>query len=181
MDADGELLADVEGGEAGLWPLWLPGRVLHLYSYRGVYVAAEVPAAFPTLRRIEVQGHIFANHRSADTFDALLEVRAVRAAAAIAAATGRADVEAKRAGSHLPVWTSYRATDVCECCRAQFTWHSTFKGEAQEYRERYNCRQCGGLVCEPCSAQRRAIPRIGLLSPQRVCDRCFHKGDYAHM
>ena len=72
-------------------------------------------------------------------------------------------------------------TDVCECCHSLFTWHSTFSGEAQEYRERYNCRQCGSLVCGPCSMQRHAVPRIGLLAPQRLCDTCFFKGDYAHM
>lgn len=74
-----------------------------------------------------------------------------------------------------PVWTPYDGSIVCECCQCPFTWHSTFRGEAQEYRERYNCRQCGGLVCGPCSIQRRAIPRLGLIQPSRVCDKCFHK------
>ena len=74
-----------------------------------------------------------------------------------------------------PSWTPYDKSSVCQCCQCPFTWHSTFRGEAQEYRERYNCRNCGSLVCGPCSIQRRAIPRIGLIQPSRVCDKCFHK------
>ena len=74
-----------------------------------------------------------------------------------------------------PVWMPYDKSVLCTCCNSPFTWHSTFKGEAQEYRERYNCRHCGGLVCGPCSSKRRAIPRLGLLLPSRMCDKCFHK------
>ena len=81
----------------------------------------------------------------------------------------------KADGKGAPIWTAYDNSIVCECCQCPFTWHSTFRGEAQEYRERYNCRQCGGLVCGPCSLERRAIPHLGLIQPSRVCDKCFHK------
>jgi len=54
--------------------LWLPGRLIHLYSYRGQYRVSAVAADFPSLRRIEVQGNMFNDHMSSDIFDALLEV-----------------------------------------------------------------------------------------------------------
>lgn len=60
--------------ETAMPELWLPGRLLHLHSYRGVFRASYVPRNFPTLRRIELQGNMFADHRSGCIFDGLLEV-----------------------------------------------------------------------------------------------------------
>ena len=54
--------------------LWVPGRIMHIYSHRGQYKASMVPRDFPTLRKIEVQGHIFADHFGPTIFEALLEV-----------------------------------------------------------------------------------------------------------
>ena len=148
--------------DAELPSLWLPGRIIHIYSHKGQYKAAEVSREFVPLRRIEIQGGIFNDHRSKDIFDALLEVRAVR-----------------KARSEPPLWTPYGASSFCECCHNSFTWHSTFRGQAQEYRERYNCRNCGSLVCGPCSESRRAIPKFGLIFPRRICDKCENTGDYS--
>jgi hypothetical protein len=58
--------------------LWLPGRIVHIYAYRGVYMASEVPRTFDSLRKIVVQGNIFTDHSSSAIYNALLEVRAVR-------------------------------------------------------------------------------------------------------
>ena len=96
--------------------------------------------------------------------NALLEVRAV-----------------KKANHDPPYWQPFNSSSTCACCKNRFTWHSTFRGEAQEYRERYNCRHCGALVCGPCSTQKRAIPKFGLIFPKRICDKCVLKGDYAHL
>lgn len=141
--------------------LWLPGKIIHIYSHRGQYKAIEVPRDFGTLRRIEVQGNIFRDHDAKNIFNSLLEVRAVRNS------TGKP-----------PEWQLFSVT-ACQCCHNSFTWHSTFRGDAQEYRERYNCRNCGRLVCGPCSIQKRAIPRLGLIFPVRICDTCFYKGEFA--
>ena len=72
-----------------------------------------------------------------------------------------------------PAWQPFHATDSCECCKAAFTWHTTSRTEPQTYREKHNCRQCGLLVCDPCSKRRKPLPAIGLLAPSRVCDRCY--------
>ena len=109
VESDLDILSDADI-EAGLWPLWLPGRVVHLYSHRGCYFACDVPLGYPSLRRIEVQGHIFANHRSSAIFDALLEVRAVRAAATTAAVAAATAAGSSSKFSHLPVWTHYDDT-----------------------------------------------------------------------
>lgn len=154
---DGELVP-----EEAIPQLWLPGRLIHMCSARGRFVASAVDATLPTLRRIEVQGEMFADHSSEAIFDALLEARAVA-----------------RCSAQPPPWTPYDRVDRCECCTARFTWHSTFRGEAQEYRERYNCRQCGRCVCGPCSQRRRPLPRLGLVFPSRICDQCYFRGDFA--
>ena len=141
--------------------LWIPGKIIHIYSNRGQYKAVEVPRDFDTLRKIEVQGNIFSDHDGKNIFNALLEVRAVR-----------------NAVGHPPEWQLFSIT-ACQCCHNSFTWHSTFRGDANEYRERYNCRNCGSLVCGPCSSQKRAIPRLGLIFPVRICVKCFYKGEFA--
>jgi len=63
------------------------------------------------------------------------------------------------------------------CCASRFTWASTSDNEAQEARDKHNCRSCGSLVCEPCSENRIPIPSIGLITAARVCDRCYHDID----
>jgi hypothetical protein len=105
----------------------------------------------------------------------LLQVRAVRASdRSHTSSRGTVNPEGGKSPGP-PAWTPYDGSALCACCSFPFTWHSTFKGEAQEYRERYNCRHCGGLICGPCSTKRRAIPRLGLMQPSRVCDKCFYK------
>lgn len=148
--------------EEKLAQLWLPGRVVHIYVHNGQCRAAEVSRDFPDLRVIVLQGNIFEDHRSERMLNALLEVRAVR--------------QAPRAA---PAWQSYDAADTCACCHNSFTWNSTFTGQAQEFRDKYNCRYCGHLVCDACSTQRRAMPKIGHMFPRRICDQCLYKGDFA--
>lgn len=60
------------------------------------------------------------------------------------------------------------------CCASRFTWASTSDSEAQEARDKHNCRSCGGLVCDPCAKHRLPIPSIGITVPVRVCDRCYN-------
>lgn len=150
--------------EERLAPLWLPGRVMHIYICNGQCFASEVSRDFPDLRSIVLQGNIFEDHRSERIQNALLEVRAVR-----------------QARTPAPAWQGFDASDTCACCRCSFTWNSTFTGQAQEFRDKYNCRNCGRLVCDACSLQRRAIPRYGHILPKRICDQCVHKGDFATM
>lgn len=75
VEEEGPVL--VEDEERGEWipSLWLPGRILHIYSHTGRYKIAEVSRDLPTLRKIEVQGSIFTDHVGQTIFDALLEVR----------------------------------------------------------------------------------------------------------
>lgn len=161
-DVDADTAAAIMVEEEELAQLWLPGRVVHIYIHNGQCRAAEVSRDFPELRVIVLQGNIFEDHRSERMLNALLEVRAVR--------------QAPRAA---PAWQSYDAADTCACCHNSFTWNSTFTGQAQEFRDKYNCRYCGHLVCDACSSQRRAMPQLGHMFPRRICDQCLYKGDFA--
>ena len=60
------------------------------------------------------------------------------------------------------------------CCASRFTWASTSNSEAQQARDKHNCRSCGGLVCDPCAKSRMPVPSVGLTTPVRVCDRCYN-------
>ena len=143
--------------ESPLPRMFLPGKVVHIYSHRGIYKAAYVPRTFTELRRISMAGNMLSNHTTKQYFESLLEVQTCRAAS-----------EAP------PKWTAYDEDDTCCCCANRFTWASTSNSQAQEARDKHNCRSCGGLICDPCSKNRVPIPSIGLTVPVRVCDRCYN-------
>lgn len=158
--------AEADGGivlvtEPRLADVWLPGRIWHIFSHRGVYRVVSTNRAFGPLRRIVVQGNIFTDHKAESIAQALLELRAVRQAVRCP-----------------PEWVPFTATEHCQRCNAAFTWASTCRGQAQELKDRHNCRCCGGLVCGPCSNHFVSIPALGLIGQARVCDACFHGGRF---
>jgi len=62
-DPDGDPVGDPDGTSIGgpgvmvdmedqLVSLWQPGKIIHIYSHHGVYLASEVPRDFPELRSI---------------------------------------------------------------------------------------------------------------------------------
>jgi hypothetical protein len=137
--------------------LFIPGRIVHVYSHRGVYKAAYVPRDFRELRRISLAGNMLSDHRCKDYYEALLET-----------------VSARKAAEQAPRWTGFDEDDTCSCCASRFTWASTSQSKAQEARDKHNCRSCGTLVCNPCSTNRIPLPSIGLTTSARVCDRCYN-------
>jgi len=64
----------------------------------------------------------------------------------------------------LPYWVPDSERDNCLKCGSLF---SPF------FNRRHHCRHCGNLFCATCSTRELKIPRIGLMTPQRVCDECF--------
>ncbi len=146
-----------------LTDLFLPGRILHIYSHRSVYKARFVPRDMTTLQVLEAHGNCCTDHLSGNYFDALAEVLDVSVAQA--------------AGRLPPAWMPYNSSDVCQCCGSGFTWASTSQSSAQVNRDKHNCRQCGKLVCGTCAMHRRPIPHIGLKQYVRVCDACFFKSN----
>jgi len=143
--------------ETPLPRMFLPGRIVHIYTHRGGYKAAYVPRAFRELRRISLAGNMLADHTSKNYYEALLEIQSVRSAQ-----------------EGLPRWTAFDEDDTCSCCASRFTWASTSDTEAQAARDKHNCRSCGTLVCDPCSKNRMPLPTIGIALPVRVCDRCYN-------
>lgn len=143
--------------ETQLPRMFIPGKIVHIYTHRGAYKAALVPKAFRELRRISLAGSMLNDHMSKHYYEALLECKSVRAAE-----------------RNLPEWTGFSEEMTCCCCASRFTWASTSGSEAQEARDRHNCRACGGLVCAPCSSNRVPLPGVGIHVSSRVCDRCYH-------
>ena len=146
--------------ETPLPRMFLPGNIIHIYTNRGGYKAAFVPKAFRELRRISLAGNMLSDHSCKAYYEALLEVKSIR-----------------QAQEGLPRWTAFDEDDTCSCCASKFTWASTSDSEAQEARDKHNCRSCGTLVCDPCSKNRIPLPTLGISSCARVCDRCYHDID----
>ena len=117
------------------------------------------PAKTALVNDVVVSAAMLSDHGMRPYFEALGEVRAVNSAQ-----------------EDPPPWQPFGASETCACCHSRFTWHCTSRSETTAYREKHHCRACGALVCDPCSRHRLALPQIGLLSPRRVCDRCFYAG-----
>lgn len=143
--------------ETPLPRMFAPGRIIHIYSHRGVYRCTYVPRAFRELRRISMAGNMLVDHKANPYYEALRELISVR-----------------QAPEYPPRWTAFDEDDSCSCCASRFTWASTSSSHAQQARDKHNCRSCGTLVCDPCSRNRIALPSIGLLTAARVCDRCYN-------
>ena len=66
-------------------------------------------------------------------------------------------------GKLAPMWTPNNSATACECCEGDFTF----------MRRRHHCRNCGSIVCAPCSTFRFSVPHVDDSREQRVCDSCF--------
>jgi len=117
--------------------MFIPGKIVHIYTHRGGYKAAFVPRKFRSLRRISMAGNMLSDHMTKSYYEGLLEVKAIRAAK-----------------QDLPQWVGFADDCTCACCASLFTWASTSDTEAQAARDKHNCRACGGLVCDPCSKKK---------------------------
>lgn len=68
----------------------------------------------------------------------------------------------KRSDQHAAVWVPDNEATVCMCCKkTQFTM----------IVRRHHCRNCGAVVCNPCSPKKFLLPSS--TKPQRVCLDCF--------
>ncbi|RLN48519.1 hypothetical protein BBJ28_00016421 [Nothophytophthora sp. Chile5] len=138
--------------------LYIPGKVTHLYFYKGVYEAVNVDRKCEELSHIPVLQSMLTDHLGRNYLNALRIVR-----------------DARRTKPTLPEWVPFSTKTRCMCCDSPFTWNSTSSSEAQQNRDQHNCRHCGGLVCEGCSEKWKSIPEFGINVPVRVCDRCYYQ------
>ncbi|CAH0520697.1 unnamed protein product [Peronospora belbahrii] len=136
--------------------LYIPGKVTHIFFYKGIYEAVHVDRKCKELSHIPVQQNMLSDHLGRNYLSALRVVR-----------------DARRAKPTLPEWVPFSTKTRCMCCDSPFTWNSTSSSEAQQNRDQHNCRRCGALVCEGCSEKFKSIPEFGINVPVRVCDRCY--------
>jgi len=139
--------------------LFCPGSVVWIYRYRGSLQAAIVPCDMPPLRRIRCDKRFMLDHGKLAYHQALLHVRASRAA------------------QRTANWQSFaEAGEICPCCHSVFDWQSTTKSRKQRWLWMTNCRACGAVVCTNCASSRRASQEFGILSAARICDTCVWSG-----
>lgn len=80
-------------GETPLPNMYVPGRIIHIYSDNGAYKATFVPRNFKALRRISLAGNMLTDHTARAYYESLLEVKNVS--------------EASASGVIFPRWASY--------------------------------------------------------------------------
>mmetsp|Transcript_42595 Transcript_42595/g.54764 ORF Transcript_42595/g.54764 Transcript_42595/m.54764 type:complete len:909 (+) Transcript_42595:96-2822(+) len=149
-------IAPIVIDEVPLPELRVPGKIIHIWSQRGVYRVSNIERESPLLTKIKLYGNMLTNHLAVSYFDALSE-----------------SLDVLSASSPPPIWIPFKAATKCQCCRAAFSWNATTTSGVTTSREKHNCRCCGALVCGPCSENQRTVPRVGLNTKVRVCDQCF--------
>jgi hypothetical protein len=60
--------------------MFVPGKIVHIYTNCGGYKAAYVPRKFKSLRRISMAGNCLTDHMSKSYYESLLEVKTIRSA-----------------------------------------------------------------------------------------------------
>ena len=60
--------------------MFVPGKIVHIYTHRGGYKASFVPRKFKSLRRISMAGNCLTDHMSKSYYESMLEVKTIRAA-----------------------------------------------------------------------------------------------------
>lgn len=65
--------------------------------------------------------------------------------------------------SLAPLWKPDSESPYCDLCSSQFSLIS----------RRHHCRNCGKLVCQPCSSRRFYLSHVDIKKAVRVCDPCF--------
>ena len=79
--------------ETPLTRMYIPGRILHIYTDDGAYKARFVPRGFKEIRRISLAGNMLTDHTARAYYEALLEVKSVR--------------KAEEKGVLCPKWVSF--------------------------------------------------------------------------
>lgn len=65
--------------------------------------------------------------------------------------------------SIAPLWIPDSTASTCQKCRAGFSL----------INRRHHCRNCGAIVCDPCSKRRYKLEHVDHRRQVRVCDGCF--------
>ena len=129
--------------------LYLPGRILHIYSRSGQWHCGFVKRT--SLCQIELHTEMVSGHFGSKYFEAVSQLVHSRSVA----------------------WQSFSAAPVCGCCGCDFLWNSVLQGEPHLSLAKHVCRRCGVVVCAGCSDRFRPIFELGITSPVRHCDRCW--------
>jgi pimeloyl-ACP methyl ester carboxylesterase len=177
--------------------IYLSGRILHLYFFRGQYHTSFIEKDHDELLlKIPCQSHLLQDHKCSSYMKALIELRSnsLKSSSSVNSTASSVIVAP-------PKWQSFDETTVCSCCNQRFSWftnviaeekesetismnpqmspHHNSSSSHQQYLQRYNCRHCGKVVCDNCSNNYHSILKYGMIFPRRICDRCYLSGEYA--
>eukprot|EP00949_MAST-11_sp_MAST-11-sp1_P002485 g2485.t1 len=138
--------------------LVVPGKICHVYKWRGTSRAATINFHHPSLQRIECFDNMFDDHNR----------RCIRASLRDVQAQRRATVEP-------PMWQPLQPPCGCAVCGFDVSWSRTGKAETEAARASYHCHACGLICCKSCCSNHISLPEIGILTMARVCNVCISK------
>ena len=145
----------------------IPGRVVHIYRYRGAFRAATVNHEWIGLRRIETNSNTIEHHSLSSIMSSIREV-----------------CEVRKSTVQPPQWKAANLSSspdsptskiLCAVCGYDVSWHHTGGSATSTARATYHCRSCGEIVCGMCSKNKFPLPEIGLSRCVRVCDSCVFR------
>lgn len=139
----------------------IPGRIVHLYEWRGTYRATTVDHTFVDFNRIEVNSKSVELHSLEPIMTAMREVVSVR-----------------NATTQPPAWTPIESAEekvICTVCGYDVSWHHTGRSATSTARATHHCVRCGKITCGVCSTRRLPLGELGVLRPRRVCDACVYR------
>ncbi|XP_062521405.1 WD repeat and FYVE domain-containing protein 2-like [Corticium candelabrum] len=72
---------------------------------------------------------------------------------------------------------SWKDSDTCELCKQTFFWNvkEMWNRKKVDLNRQHHCRKCGCAVCDKCSKNSTALPKLGFEFPVRVCNDCYAK------
>ena len=79
-DDNANTAAPVMLEEMNLPRMFIPEKIVHIYTHNSGYEAACVPRTFRELRRISLAGNMLSDHTCKAYYEAMLEVRSIRQA-----------------------------------------------------------------------------------------------------
>eukprot|EP01129_Flabellula_baltica_P012838 TRINITY_DN585_c0_g1_i3.p1 TRINITY_DN585_c0_g1~~TRINITY_DN585_c0_g1_i3.p1 ORF type:complete len:1033 (-),score=190.91 TRINITY_DN585_c0_g1_i3:1453-4092(-) len=62
-----------------------------------------------------------------------------------------------------PIWVPDSSVSRCQLCTTTFSI----------FLRKHHCRNCGKVICGPCSDFQMRLPEIGYHNPVRVCSKCY--------
>lgn len=139
--------------------IYIPGVIYHSYQHNGMTKASIVTGEFESFTQVQAFENMQEDH---STNNIGLGLRSI--------------VATSKIKDKPSDWQSVaqNLSINCNVCGYFVGWNSSVGGNsgAVGVRAAFHCYNCGKLTCHLCSENKQALPKLGILTPVRVCNVC---------